>query len=306
VDDEPTAYWSDVNLALDDAAGEGRAAVLRLESAGGFRRSVVVSPAAAESLNATLLPFIPSTIGQVTVGAPAYQAGLRDGDRIVEIEGLPIDSWWDLRDAIMKRPGMPTEIVVEREGERLARSVTPAEQGGRGVIGIIHEFYGTGVRRYGPGESISRGVGYTLQVCANFANGLRQLFSAPQSLGSNLAGPIAIVQMSADQAQRGRTDLLNWLIFISIALMTMNLLPIPVLDGGHILVAVIEGVSRRPLGPRFMLAFWRAGMVFLLLLMTFAIANDGLKLVQRSRANRQAPPVEEAPADASAPAEAGN
>jgi regulator of sigma E protease len=91
-------------------------------------------------------------------------------------------------------------------------------------------------------------------------------------------------------------------MYVSIALMTMNLLPIPVLDGGHVLVAVIEALARRPLAPKLHGAMTRIGMLFLVLLMTFAIANDGLKLVQRKRAERDASPIE---APARAPSSTG-
>lgn len=303
VNDTPTPYWTDVLKALDDArAGKADAAVSL--SLGVDSRSVVVPHDRIAAVTDSLLPNIPAEVGQVTVGMPAFQAGLHDGDVVVAIDGLPILSWWDLLREISAKPGVPVEIVLERDGARLTRTVTPADQDGVGRIGVVQVSFGTGVQRFGPVESVKRGVGYTLSMCGGFLNGLKKLVSKPQSLGSNLAGPIAIVQMSADQVQRGRTDLLNWVIFLSIALMTMNLLPIPVLDGGHILIAVIEGVTQRPLKPKIMVAIWRVGMVFLLALMTYAIANDGLKLWQRSRADDQDAPVE-APTDATPQAGAG-
>lgn len=302
VGDTDTPNWHDVVQRLDEQIGAGAEARLFVLRKDGGAQTIPVGVTEAESLIVSLVPEIPAEVGQVTVGTPAYQAGLREGDRIVSVDGVAIEGWWDLRREVSTRPGQEITLVLERDGTHLERTITPADQDGVGLIGVSQVSQGTGVERYTLGQSIVQGTQYTVALVVRFVEGLGQLVTSWRTAGSNLAGPIAIVQMSAQQAEQGRTELLNWLIFVSVALMVMNLLPIPVLDGGHILVAVLEGVMRRPLGPRVMLAIWRAGMVFLLLLMTFAIANDGFKLVQRTRADRQVTEVE-APKNAAEHAE---
>jgi regulator of sigma E protease len=290
---ETVTYMEDIQQGLSRAIDEKTPIDLLVVRAGADTAPAVVPLTVldAESLATNLVPNFPAIVGQVTVGTPAYQSGLREGDRFIEVAGVAIDSWWDLVDQISARPNEEIEIVVVRGDQTIRRMVTPANESGDGRIGIAHQYFGTGIRKHGLGESVGLGWGHVTGLSVRFVQGLGtwagSIFDEPKNIGSGLAGPISIVKMSADQAGRNRTDLLNWLVLISIALMVMNLLPIPVLDGGHILVAFIEGIMRRPLGPRFMMALWRMGMVFLLLLMTFAIANDGLKLVQRTRANHE-------------------
>ncbi len=296
-DGEPVTYWHDVRQAVVAARDAKRGLTLRVES-DARTQDIVVPPARVSALDEALVPEIPAEVGELTVGYPAYQGGLREGDVIVSIDDTPIRDWWDLVDVVSARPGQEILVVYERDGQRFQRAMTPADEDGVGRVGIAPVTYETGVERFGLAEAIPRGTDYAMRMTGLFVSQLPKIFSRPQNIGDNLAGPIAIMQMSATQAQRSRTDLLRWLMLVSVALMVMNLLPIPVLDGGHIAIALVEGVSRRPLAPRVHVAIYRVGMVFLLALMTYAVANDGRKLVQRQRAEQQVDPVE-APSDAS-------
>jgi regulator of sigma E protease len=291
-----TRSWSAVVREVSAAAERGEEVGLTLVR-GVERLGVSVTADRADSLLRSLTPHIPAVVGGVTSGLPAYRAGLREGDRIVEIAGAEVRDWSDLKERIVDRAGESVPMVVERDGQRLAVTVKPVDQQGEGIIGISAVAYGHEVQRFGLSESILNGVHYTFAVTEQLVAGLGRVFARPGDLGSNLVGPIGIMQMSAEQMDRGRTDLLNWLVLVSIALMVMNLLPIPVLDGGHVLVAVIEAVRRRPLEPRHLVAVWRVGLVLLLALMTFAVANDGLRIFQRTQAERRTVPVE-SPTDA--------
>jgi regulator of sigma E protease len=294
VDGTETPYWYDVVDALARADDEHREASLAI-TRGDSSLSLALPATHLAGALETLVPEIPAVVGELTVGMPAYQAGLAEGDRIVSIDGVAIRDWWDLLREVSAKPGREIVLVFERGGQRVQRSLTPVSDEGSGKIGIAQVSYGTRVARFSILESVQRGTGSAVRLAGLVIGQLPKLpamLFKPQELGSNLAGPIAIIQMSADQVERGRTELLNWLMFVSIALMTMNLLPIPVLDGGHILVALIEALARKPLAPKVHLAITRVGMWFLALLMTFAIANDGLKLVQRKKAERDVPAVE--------------
>ncbi len=288
---DSTRNWRSVVMALDAGADAPGGATLVVTTAE-VPREIHVPRSAVEALLTTLVPNVPAVVGALSVGLPAYQAGLRKGDRIVEIDGVPIRAWSDLRRNIIGRAGEPITLLVEREGATFTRSVTPLDQDGSGVIGIEGISYGIFVQRFSPGESVRLGVSYAFTMAGNFLRGFAQLFVRPAELGKNVVGPIGIMQMSAEQVERGRTDLLNWLIFVSIALLIMNLLPIPVLDGGHVLSAVIEAVRGRQLGARGQGILWRAGAAFLLALMVYVTAKDIFREWQRSRADRQVAPVE--------------
>jgi len=307
IDGTQTGYWydvADVLARVEDRGDDASLSIVRGDSA----FTAIVPRSSIATAAEELVPDVPAVVGELTMGMPAYQAGLAEGDRIVAIDGTPIRDWWDLLQEVSSRPGQEMVLVFERGGQQFERRLTPVNDEGSGKIGIAQVSYGTRVVRFPLAEAITRGttsaVRLTGLVFAQLPK-LPAMLLRPQELGSNLAGPIAIIQMSADQVRRGRTDVLNWLMYVSIALMTMNLLPIPVLDGGHVLVAVIEGLTRRPIAPKLHGAMTRLGMLFLVLLMTFAIANDGLKLVQRKRAERDVSPME-APARAPSSSGAGH
>jgi len=288
---EPTANWREVVVTLSEHADEPDAVAVALTSEVG-RREIEIPASAIEPLLSTLVPDVPAIIGSLTVGLPAYAEGLQKGDRILAVDGAVIRAWSDLRTNIIDRGGETITLLIEREGRRFERELVPVEQAGEGLIGIRSVSYGTYVRHFGIGESVQLGVTYSLEMCRSFVTGLIGLFGKPAEIGDNLVGPIGLVKMSAEEAGRGRTDLLNWLIFVSIALMVMNLLPIPVLDGGHVLNAVIEAIRGRPLGQRELGIIWRAGAVFLIALMVFVSAKDIFREFHRSRADRQTAPAE--------------
>lgn len=308
VDGVDTGYWHDVELALEEAADGERPATLSL-AGDGAGREVRVPADGVPVLRDSLLVFISTEIGQVSVGTPAYQGGLQQGDVILAVNDTPVASWYDLTDEVRPRPAEAITLEIEREGGRITRALTTLDSNGIGLIGVEPVRVGTGNQSYGIGEAIPLGVEMTLGVWRQVVTGIGSAFAMmitnPKEATNGLAGPVAIMQISAQQAESGRSDLLYWLMFLSLALLSMNLLPIPVLDGGHIVVALYEGVSRRPISAPVYAVMYRVGLLFLLVLMTLAVAGDGFKVFQRSRAvnavDEVTAPAPVAPDDDAAP-----
>ena len=161
------------------------------------------------------------------------------------------------------------------------------------------------LERFPLNEAAWLGARQTIYAAGQIYGGLWSFATNPIRLSSSVAGPIAIAQVARDQAKSGLDQLLSFASFISVALMAMNLLPIPILDGGHIFFALLEGVRRRPLSLKTQLAFQRVGLAVLGGLVIFSFANDLTRVAQRGRAeadiNRRL--QQAVPADTVAPAD---
>jgi len=234
-----------------------------------------------------LVAHRPPVIGSVLVGGSAYLAGLKDGDRIVSVNGQPIREWTDLSDIIFVSAGKPLLFHVRRGGRDLDFRVVPQAQedgprGGRvGIAAQSTEFY------YSKGAPWPRAVaaGWSsawFQVGQTYS-GLARLVTRPRQFSQQVGGPIMIGQLAGYEARRGLADLLWFGAFISVAIMAFNLLPIPILDGGHVLFALVEAVQRRPLSIAQLLLMQRIGLAVLGSILVFVLLNDSWRLVQRAR-----------------------
>ena len=236
-----------------------------------------------------------TVIGRVFLGLPAYQAGLREGDEILSVDGNRVQNWTDLSSRIRKSPDAPLDLRVRRGAKVFPVTVRTTPDS---VIGISLPETITSVERFPLQEALGLGVRQTLYAAGQIYQGLWSFVTNPVKLSSSVAGPIAIAQVARDQAKSGIDQLLSFASFISVALMAMNLLPIPILDGGHVLFAILEGIRRRPLSFRTQAAFQRVGLAVLGGLVIFSFANDLTRVSQRKRAeadiNRR---LNHAPAD---------
>ncbi|MDR9387984.1 MAG: RIP metalloprotease RseP [Balneolaceae bacterium] len=224
---------------------------------------------------------LPSMIGAVSPGSPADNAGLRPGDRIVELNGNPVTYWAQLVEEISQTEGS-FELVVEREGDQV--TLQGAKESTSDPLGInlmdMSQMFDIERRQYSVGEAVVAGVGLTGETTTTILQGLRQLFTGQVSVRNNLGGPIAIASV-AKQA----TDSAGWIgfwnitAFLSITLAIMNMLPIPVLDGGHFIFLLYEAITRRE--PSLTVKMWaqQIGFYILIAVMIFAFSNDILRLL---------------------------
>lgn len=221
------------------------------------------------------------TVGQVRAESPAAVAGLSAGDRLVAIGDSEIVYWPDIPRAIQAHGGKPVTITVDRSGEKLKFTLTPeiiedttifGEEVERYVIGI-HAAGDTVTLPLSGTSALTAGVRQTWNMIALTGEGFLKLFQRVVPL-EEVGGPIMIAQLVSQQAEQGVSNLLALTAFISINLALLNLLPVPVLDGGHLLFLLIEIIVRRPVNPRVMEFSTKIGLGLLLSLMVLATYND--------------------------------
>ncbi len=232
-------------------------------------------------------PLISTRIGQLEPGHVAQQAGLRSGDRIVALNGVPVSDWEQMRKGIRGSPGKPLRATVEREGQRFDLEVTPRpmkqrtaageEEVGQIGIGPAPE---SQFERLNPAKALVAGVQKTVELSALIMQGFGKLIQAKIS-PTTIGGPILIIQMAGEVVQQGPVQLLTFTALISINLAILNLLPIPVLDGGHLLFSLIEWLRGKPVSLRKREIAQQVGMVLIIGLMVFAFYNDIFRFLGR-------------------------
>jgi regulator of sigma E protease len=230
-------------------------------------------------------PLILPVVGDVTRGGPAEKAGLQKGDKIIEVGGTSIRTWEDMTEIVHNSAGSPLVFKIERGTTVFVRTITPEEQKimtaqGEKKLGLI----GIGplerhfTKRFGPIESAVLGVRKTWEISVltiMFIVKLIQHIVPAETIG----GPILIFQMAGKQASQGAMNYFTFMAIISINLGVLNILPIPLLDGGHLMFLGIECIRRRPLSERVLAMSQRVGLILLVALMVFAFYNDILRLI---------------------------
>jgi len=231
----------------------------------------------------------PAVIGQVVPDDPAARGGVKSGDVVLTIEGKPVKSWDQMADAIRKRPGQATELTVKRGAETLTLSVTPKTDKDVGPDGKPIEVGRIGITqapmpprdaifvRLNPVEAAWEGVLKTVEWTVVTVRGLYKIVVGQLSR-SNIGGPIQIAQAAGEQARQGLAPLALFTAVVSVNLAVLNLLPVPMLDGGHLLFFLIEGILGRPLSERKRELAQQVGGALLLLLIGFALYNDLARL----------------------------
>ena len=224
--------------------------------------------------------FTPAVVDQVVAGSPAAKAGLKSGDRILRLDGQAVERFEDVIRIVTLNSGTPIDASVERAGRRLTFAVTPSvvaetdrfgNRYTKGQLGV-----GSGgrvIEKIAPPAAVFLAVKETWLLTGTMADGLKQVISGRRPV-SELGGPIKIAQFSGQQAALGLPNLVQFMALISINLGFINLLPVPMLDGGHLFLYAFEAVRRRPLAPKVQEWAFMSGFVALMSLMVFLTWND--------------------------------
>ncbi len=234
------------------------------------------------------VPMVSPTIGRVSDGSPAAEAGLRAGDRVVSIDGREPESWSAMTRMIRRgRPGEALAVVFERNGERFGAKVTPQVAETKNIWGepsrerVIGVFAGGVPRevRFGPVAAVGKAVRYSGEMVALVATALWKLVVGALPADS-LGGPLRIAQIAGSAAKVGFMSLLTFTAALSVNLGVLNLVPIPVFDGGHIAFSAVEFLSGRPIHAKaYNVANW-IGVVVAVSLTVLVFYNDAVYYVK--------------------------
>jgi regulator of sigma E protease len=293
---EPVATWTDASLFLAKAAIDRVPVPVEVLDARGSTRTRTLDvsgmPPKAENLGIGALGFTPKQfllepiVGEVRDG-PAKRAGMLAGDRIVEIDGKPVADFVDVPGLVQKlKPGTPAAFVVERGGDRVSLSIAPeslrqddgTEYLGVGIAPKRPDAEYDAERRYGPIAAIPAAFSETWRMTRETLALLKRMVLGHASL-KNISGPISIAQFANASAQLGLGWFMFFLAVLSLSIAIMNLLPIPILDGGHLLYYLIEAVKGSPVSEKAMAAGQYVGLAMLAGLMGLAFYNDILRLL---------------------------
>ncbi|WP_460416546.1 RIP metalloprotease RseP [Pseudomonas sp. microsymbiont 2] len=294
IDGKPTNGWSAVNLQLVRRLGES--GVLRVgvvdEGATAERQHEIQlshwlkgadEPDPIQSLG--LRPWRPAMIpvlAEIDPKGPAAAAGLKSGDTLLALDGVALADWQQVVDAVRARPDSKVTLRIERDGAQLEVPVTLARKGEGQASG---GYLGAGVKAgewparmlrevsYGPLEALGEGLSRTWSMSVLTLESLKKMLFGELSV-KNLSGPITIAKVAGASAQSGVGDFLNFLAYLSISLGVLNLLPIPVLDGGHLLFYLIEWARGRPLSDRVQGWGVQIGISLVIGVMLLALIND--------------------------------
>ena len=223
--------------------------------------------------NAGIEPAQRPQITRLEPGKPAALAGLRPGDEIHAVDGRPIIVTRDFLDAIEKGPGTTMTLEVLRAGKPLQVRVVPALVGGKGRIGAYIGFY----QRYPPGEALRQSLILNREIVVDTFQVLGKIFRREMSAKGALSGPIEIAVKSGEAARAGYEYLFYLMGFVSLSIAILNLMPIPILDGGQIFILLIEEVIRRDLPLRVKEVISQVGLVLILMLMVVVVYFDIMK-----------------------------
>ena len=290
--------WDQVNLRLAALIGDTR--VIEVEAAEQGRSARVYHVSLNEwrvdlerESPVSALGFVPwrpdiaPVLGRLVSDGRAALAGLQTGDEIVSLNGQSVDTWQGLVGQIQQSPEESLVFEVERNGRLLTIDVTPAARAGED--GTISGFIGAGVQmpewpeemlreiRYGPVQALVMGVERTGQMIVLTLDSIRKMFVGIISV-KNLSGPITIAKVAGDSAASGLETFIMFLAYLSISLGILNLLPIPMLDGGHLMYYMVELVRGKPVSEQVQMIGLKIGMFLLFGLMALAIFNDLARL----------------------------
>jgi len=287
IGDEEVSDWGDVREGLIQAA-PGSVDVTYRDPEGSVAVGVPSTEEGRQRLAGSILPWVDAVVGGITPGSPADKGGIEDGDRVLSIDGTPVVNWFDFLEAIRAKPDARVELKVSRDGRELTRVMTLESQKGEDpVTGQVSTVGQVGIYRppdemvynpVSPGQAIQAGYEDTRAVTGMILGFLRDLVTgnvSPRSVGSI----VTIGEASGEAAAQGIQAFLGFMALFSVNLAILNLLPIPVLDGGHLVFLAIEAIrGGNPLSVEQRLRWSQVGFVLLLGIMVWALSNDFMRL----------------------------
>ena len=299
VDGEETPSWQAVNMELLSSIGETGIITLSVrpgepgQATAGQTRDYRVKvtdwligeeqPNPVRALG--IVPFapeVPAIIGELVKDGAALQAGLETGDRIISANGQPVDDWMHWVEIIRANPDQGIDVVLERGGEQQNITLTP---GSREIDGEPSGYIGAGVKQvawpdemvrniqFGPFAALAKGVEATWSLTSMTVESLWKMFAGLVSV-KNLSGPITIAKVAGASLESGLENFLYFLSMLSVSLGVLNLLPIPALDGGHLLFYMVELVRGKPLSERVQEMGLKIGVTLVVGVMILAMYND--------------------------------
>jgi regulator of sigma E protease len=280
VNGTPVNSWDEISERIANISDSE----IRLELEDGSTVTAAIHPDALEQrlkASQALQPYRAPVVGQVVPGRPAARAGIQPGDTIVSASGRPITQWYDLLDVLQKNAGQPLAVEVARGGRHLRYEITPYVDSITGSDGKPKPIGRIGVAVAGDfrseplslGQAVVEGWRGTVSASTQIVRTVRGLFSGRISK-REVGGPILIGQLAGESARMGLDAFLAFMALISINLAVLNLLPVPVLDGGQFLFLLAEAVVRRPLPLKLRERLTMVGLVLIVLLMGLAFSND--------------------------------
>jgi regulator of sigma E protease len=294
VNGQPTVGWSAVNLQLIRRMGEsGTLEVLAREPGSSQERTYQLQlrdwlkgaeePDPIDGLGIRpWRPQVPPILAELDPEGPGQAAGLQLGDRLLALDGQAVEHWQQLVEQVQARPGERVVLSLERAGEQLEVPLTLAARGageahsgylGAGVQGVTWPAEMLREVRFGPLDAVVEGLRSTWNMSVLSLDSLKKMLMGELSV-KNLSGPITIAKVAGASAESGLGNFLNFLAILSISLGVLNLLPIPVLDGGHLLFYLIEWARGRPLSERIQTWGVQIGISLVVGVMLLALFND--------------------------------
>lgn len=281
IEGKEVSDWKDVNIQLQTNPD----ALLNIKVKRDGGTEIIPVKATASSEGIVAIGFgepLKAKVGTVIDGTPADKSDLQKGDEILEIDGTKIADWDQLASIVKENSGKEVTLLINRKGDLLTKKITPetSVETGKGAIGVS-PYQEEIVKKYGFFQAIIHGVqeaaSMIMEVVGLLFGFLYKLATGKIALGTagkSLAGPILIAKVSGSAAKSGIAQLLQFTCFISINLAIINLFPIPMLDGGHVLYLALESIKRKPLSQRTLEISQRIGLTILIFIMFLAIYND--------------------------------
>jgi regulator of sigma E protease len=240
-----------------------------------FLSTLGLGPAVTDNVELGISDHKEPIVGQAVLSNPAREAGIQDGDEITQINGQKVNDWAELAYMIRNAPGDKIQIEFIRDKAAHTVTVNRIFNGYYKAIGISPVDNGKPeMKKVSVFTAFGDAGNYTLGLSKMLVDGIVKLFTGQVSLQDNVRGPVTIMRMMYQNATQGLQDLIHSVVVISLILFVMNLLPIPVVDGGQIVLCVIEGVKRSPVSVKVQLIYQQVGFVLVIGLMALSVFND--------------------------------